>query len=101
MRDGPDGGQPDAPAKSPSADLVAKVADLEGRLEDALRLKREVETQAEIIRVLMRRIDEEQERAERMGHPLRALRFKWTYHAKVAVYRVIHPVAASKLRKGG
>jgi len=99
MRDGPDRGQPDAPAKSPSADLVATVADLEERLEDALRLKREVETQAEIISVLMRRIEEEQERAERMGHPLRALRFKWTYHAKVAVYRVIHPVATSKGRK--
>jgi hypothetical protein len=90
MRDGPDGGQPEARAKSPGADLAAKVADLESSLEDALRLKREVETQAEIIRVLTRRVEEERQRAEQMAHPLGALRSKLIYHTKVALYRPIH-----------
>jgi hypothetical protein len=93
MSEGPDGAQPDLGAKSSGADLEAKVADLENRLEDALRLKREVETQAEIIRVLTRRADDERRRAEQMAHPLRTLRSKLIYHTKVAVYREIHSSA--------
>jgi len=89
MSDDADGGQPDVRAKSSGADLEAKVADLESRLEDALRLKREVETQAEIIRVLTRRIDEERQSSEQRAHPLRAYRYKVIYHTKVAVYREI------------
>jgi hypothetical protein len=95
MRPGPDGGRNDEPANSPDADLVAKVADLECRLEDALRLKREVETQAEIIRVLTRRLDDEQRRAEQAVHPLKAFRYKMIYWTKVFVYRAIHSVAAA------
>lgn len=88
MGDRVDKEQSDARPGSPCADLVAKVADLENRLEDALRLKREVETQAEIIRVLTRRIEEEQARADQMAHPLRTFRHKQMYRTKVLLYRL-------------
>jgi hypothetical protein len=92
MGDDLTGGQPGSRAKSPGEDLAAKVADLESRLEDALRLKREVETQAEIIRVLTQRVEEERELAEHMAHQLGALRSKPTYRVKVAVHHAAQPV---------
>ncbi|HUY65990.1 MAG TPA: hypothetical protein VMV06_04175 [Acidimicrobiales bacterium] len=75
---------------------MARVADLECSLEDALRLKREVETQAEIIRVLTRRVEEEWHRAERKAHPLGVLRSKLIYRAKVS--KLTYRAKVSELR---
>jgi len=82
--DGHDGRPLEGRANSTDEDLVARVADLESSLEDALRLKREVETQAEIIRVLTRRVEEESYRAQRKAHPIRGLRSKLMYRARVS-----------------
>ncbi len=72
---------------------MAKVAELESRLEDALMLKREVEAQEEIIRVLTRRVEEAQEGSEQMAQQIAAFRsmltYRLTYRLKAAVYREV------------
>jgi len=91
-----DGGPPEGRARSTDEDLVARVAELESSLEDALWLEREVETQAEIILVLTRRVEEEWHRAQRKAHPLKTLPSKLVYRAKVC--RLTYRAKLSALR---
>ena len=66
-------------------------------------LKREVETQAEIIRVLTRRIEEARQAhvVEQRIPPVKVFRYKAIYWTKVTVYRAIHPAATLKSWKRG
>lgn len=90
-------------AKGQQAELRAKIAELEHQLDDALLLKREVESQAETIRRLSVRVEQEYERAEvmtrhsdwadaeiaKLQKQLRILRSTPMYRAKVALSRAL------------